>query len=140
MIYEKDWLTRQIERTLHAVVMLIYQEDVLEYVPSGDRETDRLQEELAALLTAGEVNGAEDRLFEAISPEKGQLVRLAVDFYHRLNAWSDEALSGAGFSREEIQSGLSDALKSFGFSPEIFQWDAAAPADHRDSISSSFLI
>jgi hypothetical protein len=47
-------------------------------------------------------------------------VKIALDFYDRLNKLSDGELEIADFSREEIKSGIDDVLKLYNISLNIF--------------------
>ena len=72
---------------------------------------------LRRMIDAGKINAAEDRLFEMIGSaawSEQDLAALVLSFYDYANSKPDEFLLSAGFSREEIISGLSDAMKALG--------------------------
>jgi hypothetical protein len=58
----------------------------------------------------GEYAGAEDRLFEILDAEPGQLELLEFGrlFYQRLSSLSDDALAVGNLPRAEVQSGLAE--------------------------------
>lgn len=66
---------------------------------------------LTTMADAGEINAAEDLLYEAL-PLCG--VRAALLFYLHLNQKSDAFLEANGFSREEIEEGIRDAAAKAG--------------------------
>ena len=69
------------------------------------------------MIDAGDINAAEDRLFEMIESSawnEKDLAALVLSFYDHANSKPDEFLAAAGFSREEIVSGLEDAMKTLG--------------------------
>lgn len=47
-------------------------------------------------------------------------MKIALDFYDRLNKLSDEELEIADFNREEIKTGIDDILKLYNISLNIF--------------------
>ena len=117
---KQDYLERQIEALGSALARMLLGRDALRYeAPAGALATPEgdLQARLLARLAAGDACGAEDALFDAATqpPDAGWLA-VALDFYDRLNAWSDEALLAAGFPREEILQGLQDVAAAMGLS------------------------
>ena len=67
-------------------------------------------------VNAGDIGGAEDRLYQRAEPEDRRYLELAVDFYSRLNDLSDEQLEQGGFARDEVQDGLRNLAAQFGVS------------------------
>ena len=72
---------------------------------------------LLELVDKGEINAAENRLFEIIETSgmpKDALGPLILMFYEHVNSKDDDFLAKAGFSREEILTGLRDAMSRIG--------------------------
>ena len=69
-------------------------------------------EELLNLIDRGEINEAENRLSELLEDGGGQELELALLFYSHLNEKSNDFLESHDFSREEIKSGLEDAMRA----------------------------
>lgn len=72
---------------------------------------------LKRLIDAGQINAAEDKLFELLETavwDEKQKAALVISFYDYLNLKNDEFLAAADFSRDEIVSGLEDALGRLG--------------------------
>lgn len=121
MIVQQDWILRQIEIMVNMLERLLLRQDTatmeqLEF--GGETETDTLYSALLQLLSAGRINEAENLLFERLNTADIGQLRLALDFYRRVNELDDKTLEEADFSREEIQSGLADVLQAFGVSME----------------------
>ena len=120
-MYEQDWIMRQIQMLVRFIAKLIYGKDTVEYqvteaAEQGDMsETDLLFYEIERLLADSKICEAEDLLFDRLNISKKYL-ELAVDFYQKINEFSDDDLENANFSREEIQSGLKEIMKIFGLS------------------------
>ena len=126
MFVQQDWLMRQIEMMVSAILRLFFgdrsQDSALrEELSQGGAE--ELRENLIALLHAGQLGKAEDLLFEHLDGENKSTLAVAADFYRRANALSDEELEAQDFTREELLEGLGEAVKRCGlFLPGL--WDS----------------
>ena len=72
---------------------------------------------LRRMADSGQINAAEDRLFDLVENaawEDEQKAALILSFYDWLNEKPDEFLESARFSRDEIVEGMEDALKLIG--------------------------
>lgn len=117
MAFQQDWIIRQIEMVAQYVSRVLFQKDKIEYEildEAHSTDTDRLHLRLLELLQAGRLCEAEDLLFEQLEPGNEAHVRLALDFYARLNDLSDKALEAGGLPREEVEEGLRDAMQALG--------------------------
>jgi hypothetical protein len=76
--------------------------------------TDCLHRELMELLAKGRICEAEDSLFDQFQPGSTDHLRLALDFYQRVNLMSDGELEARNFSRDEIYDGLRDIMNLSG--------------------------
>lgn len=112
MIYQKDWLIRQIERMIAAIAHTL-----LDYEPPATDTVTTEQQyraKIAAELKSGSICEAENWLYENIGSDP-MWFRLAVFFYGEANQLSDDFLEVNNFSREEIQSGFLDVCKECGY-------------------------
>ena len=117
MFYEKDWFMREIKFAVRAIALLIFhREDVAYEVEDETRltATDMMYRELTSMLAAGRICDAEDYLFDNFLPGDRNHLRLALDFYQRLNELSDETLEAHNFSRAEIHEGFRDLMERSG--------------------------
>ena len=76
-------------------------------------------EELKALCSHGQVNLAEDRLFEELDFSAPSALVTVLGFYEYVNSFSDQQLEAWGYSREEIYQGLADCGDRFGVDPRL---------------------
>ena len=76
-------------------------------------------EELKALCSHGQVNLAEDRLFEELDFSAPSALVTVLGFYEYVNSFSDQQLEAWGYSREEIYQGLADCGERFGVDPRL---------------------
>ncbi len=81
---------------------------------SAPTQDDILFLTLTSLVNENKICEAEDLLFENLDGYGKQRLAVACEFYQRLNAFSDEALEEADFSREEINEGLVAVMKRYG--------------------------
>ncbi|MDO5299314.1 MAG: DUF6483 family protein [Clostridia bacterium] len=112
-MFEQDIIMRQIHEIVRVILVLL--------TGRGDAEPDtellqsvqhkQMLDRLTAMVDAGEINAAEDLLYESL-PLCG--VRAALLFYLHLNQKSDDFLEAHGFSREEIRDGILDAAAKAG--------------------------
>ena len=117
--YEKDYIMRLIHGIARALARILFGKDeadgeIAAVMTRSARERD---DYLRRMIDAGKINAAEDRLFEMIGSaawSEQDLAALVLSFYDYANSKPDEFLLSAGFSREEIISGLSDAMKALG--------------------------
>ncbi|HHY23454.1 MAG TPA: hypothetical protein GX527_04340 [Clostridiaceae bacterium] len=120
MMYQQDWMMRQIESMVQGIARLIFKKDTITYElidETNYTKTDLYYKELLELLNSSKINEAENLLFERIESSDINYLTIAVDFYNRLNKLSDEQLEKSNFSRVEIKSGLEDVLKIFDLMP-----------------------
>ena len=78
---------------------------------SGRESNDYLRR----MIDDSKINAAEEKLFdliESVAWDDRQKAALVISFYDYLNSKDDEFLAAADFSRDEIVSGLEDAMKA----------------------------
>ena len=117
-MYQQDWIMRQIEMIGKMLAYLLFRKRTTEHETyqeekdSGDM--DMLHRLLVEMTDAGKVNEAENLLFQRMAKENLYYLKLAIDFYGRLNRLSDQRLEECCFSRTEIAEGLKDAAAFYG--------------------------
>ena len=117
--YEKDYIMRLIHGISRALARLFLNEDLDEdRVCAVMRASCRQScDYLLMLVDGGQINAAENTLFEIIDSagwETKELASLILLFYDHVNDKDDAFLEKAGFSREEIVSGMEDAFRKIG--------------------------
>ncbi len=125
MFYEQDWVMKQIRLLVRFVARAVFKKDTAEYkalIEESLSGSDILHEELLHFLSRADICNAENYLFENLNTKSKSHLAVALDFYERLNAFSDEELENADFSREEVKDGLNNVLELFGldFASEMF--------------------
>ena len=120
MYYHEDWLMRQIETMVSAVIsVLFHKNQKTESIETETIDSDAVdsgrQEAIIAFLQEGKICEAEDWLYENMNEDDMSWLHTAVYFYSRINTLSDEYLAAHNFSREEIEAGLSEVCGLYGF-------------------------
>ena len=116
--YEKDYIMRLIHGIARELARMLFGRDVEEdeelagVMGEASREScDYLRQ----MVDSGKVNAAEDKLFDLLETAAGddrQKAAMIISFYDYVNSRDDAFLARANFSREEIISGLEDAMKA----------------------------
>jgi len=108
---------RQIKAIADTIAALIFRKAEISYEiqdEANHTETDILFLRLNKMIDDGNINGAEDMLFDELNPNDTNYLLLAVDFYQRLNSKSDDELENCGFSRDEVEDGFSEIIDRYG--------------------------
>ena len=75
-------------------------------------DTDRIYRKLRDLVDAGEINEAENQLYENLDENDTEHLEMALTFYMYLNQLDDDTLFMANYSREEIVEGINSVSAS----------------------------
>lgn len=106
----RDYLMEEAERLTKLIAAVVFQKHLEEEL--GDQEYTISQDamllgDLRRMVLAGEINRAENHLFERLQQEPtSQTFSAAGIFYQELSALTDDELRQADFSRQEIMDGL----------------------------------
>ncbi|WP_346940682.1 DUF6483 family protein [uncultured Clostridium sp.] len=116
-MYENDYMMKMIKTALQAVASIFKGKNAIEN--SIDENSDDItiaEDQLLEIMIRkyiieGEINKAENMLFEAIDSHKSpKNLELALFFYEEISKWTEDKLISCNFSKEEILEGL-NALK-----------------------------
>ena len=120
MHFHEDWLMRQIEAMVSAIISVIFHkspksEDIGVETKISDTVDPGRRDTIIAFLQKGEICEAENWLYENMNEDDSSWLNTAVYFYSEINKLSDEYLAAHDFSREEIEYGLSEICGLYGF-------------------------
>ncbi|MDE6592134.1 MAG: hypothetical protein K2K57_03610 [Oscillospiraceae bacterium] len=115
-MFEQDYVMRQIKEMVRAFLKLLFNIETDEAnVPITELPQDRVENELLKdlldMVDSGNINEAENRLYNML--ENNSSLKTALLFYSYLNDKTDEFLSACSFSREEIVSGLDQIIDRY---------------------------
>ena len=120
MYYHDDWLMRQIEAMISAIISVIFHtnpksENIVTEIAISDTVDSDKRDTIIAFLQKGKICEAENWLYDNMNEDDISWLNTAVYFYSEINKLSDEYLTAHDFSREEIESGLSEVCGLYGF-------------------------
>lgn len=126
----EDYILRMIRDMARMLAKLMNRETENPYVR---QETAKIQiagepplaQRLKQLADEGQINQAENILFDELDFSQPSHLYEALDFYKHLNGFSDARLELCGYSREEIFEGLRDCALEFGVDKSLL--DAFRP-------------
>lgn len=118
MGYQDDYVMRTISDLVRAIARLALGKGDISYeLPASAADysaPDRLYAQLRELTAHGQINEAENTLYEALDDTDLDYLELALAFYMDLNALDDDQLYTANYSREEIVEGINSVSAQFG--------------------------
>ncbi len=124
-MFEQDYIMRLIREIIRAVLKLLFNIDT--QLPTVEllenKEEKEALESLLDMVDNGNINEAENYLYDLVSDRDIDSLKIALLFYSYLNDKSDEFLQINGFSREEIKLGIQNSANKFGLKiPFIDTW------------------
>lgn len=117
-MFEQDYVMRLIKEMVRAILKLLFNIDTESPTVEllENKEEQETLENLLDMVDAGEINEAENRLYDLTSNTDMNSLKIALLFYSYLNDKTDDFLEVNDFSRDEIKLGLENVADSFGIS------------------------
>ena len=115
-MFEQDYIMRlmhEIARVLAKILFNIDSETISEELESRIEETDVL-EKLLDMVDNGQINEAENKLYDMLDAGAPNCIEIAILFYSYLNDKQDEFLKENDYSRGEIKEGIEDVAERVG--------------------------
>lgn len=113
-MFEQDYVMRLINEMVRAILKLLF--NIETDSPTAEllenKEEKELLENLLDMVDNGNVNEAENRLYDLINDNSSGL-EIALLFYSYLNDKTDEFLAANDFSREEIKLGINRVMNKY---------------------------
>ena len=115
-MFEQDYVMRLIKEMVRSILKLLFNIDTesptIELLEN--KEEKETLENLIDMVDAGEINEAENRLYDLISATDMNSMEVAILFYSYLNDKTDDFLEANDFSRDEIKLGMENVADNFG--------------------------
>ena len=125
MGFQDDYVMRTISDLVKAIARLFLGKDNVDYdLPTNeadDTEMDSRFRRLTALAEEGNINEAENLLFEELDFSDPGTLPIALAFYEHLNRFTDQELEARDYSREEIFEGVKDCAEQYGVDPQLLE-------------------
>ena len=115
--FEKDYIMRLIHGVSRMLAWMIFGKNIAEeeeLVSLMEKTCRENHDYLRQMIDSGQIDQAEEKLFdliETVAWDDRQIAALVLSFYDYLNSRDDDFLARSDFSRDEIISGLEDAMK-----------------------------
>ncbi len=107
-MFEQDYIMRMIKEMVRALLKLLF--DIDTDTPSAELIEDYNARNNLIILTDmiddGDINNAENKLYESISDSNMLDLKVGILFYSYLNDKDDEFLQKNNFSRDEVEMGI----------------------------------
>ncbi len=113
MFYENDLVARQIEALVQIASKILFGSNCVSYEKKGD-VTDELYDRINSLIEERQFGECEDLIYDNFDLSNDDYLILAIDYYHRLNAYDDDTLEESDFDRDEVRDGLMDFMRKCG--------------------------
>lgn len=117
-MFEQDYIVRMIKEMVRAILKLVFQIDSkapTEELLKNEEEREKLQK-LLDMVDAGQINEAENQIYDlAVGGERAEIMT-ALLFYSYLNDKSDSFLEEHDFCRKEIRDGVKRMANALGVS------------------------
>ena len=114
-MFEQDYIMRQINQFIKVLVKMLFNIDseypasqLLEYTNARGSTEDLLRK-----IDDGNINEAENELFEMIEDKSKDGLLTGIIFYSHLNDKDDDFLKSNSFSRDEVEDGLKQLLSEY---------------------------
>lgn len=114
-MFEQDYIMRLIKEMIRAILKVLFNIDTdnpLEVIK--DEESKNTLEELLDMVDNGDINGAENQVYDMTSDHNMANLLVALLFYSYLNDKDDEFLQKHDFCRDEIKSGVTELASRYG--------------------------
>ena len=115
--YDKDYIMRLIHGIARFLARMLFDKELEDDAVAAVLEESGLEidDYLRRMIDEGKINAAENKLFDLIESsawEDRKKAALVISFYDYLNGKDDAFLASADFPRDEIITGLEDAMKA----------------------------
>lgn len=117
-MFEQDYIIRLVKEMVRAILKLLFNMDVQEATEglTENKEQEELLENLLDMIDSGNINEAENHLYDFMNKDDVNTLKIALLFYSYLNDKTDDFLEENDFSREEIVLGMENVADIFGLS------------------------
>lgn len=115
-MFEQDYIVRLIKEMIRAILKLLFHIDTDNLVKDllEDRESQDTLEKLLDMIDNGNINEAENQIYDMTSDNNMANLEVALLFYSYLNDKDDDFLQKNDFCRDEIKSGIKELVSRYG--------------------------
>ncbi len=121
-MFKQDYIMNQIRNLAKLLVkMVLNKESVMVELQEATSAVgqEQLLQNLRRMIEQGEINEAENLLYEEVDFEDIEQYEIALAFYLHVNELEDIFLETHNYSRAEIRDGICDISKKFGIAYDV---------------------
>ncbi|MBE6849966.1 MAG: hypothetical protein E7502_08735 [Ruminococcus sp.] len=118
-MFEQDPIMRQIHDIIKAAAKMMHMNVDIKsehLVQIEDLQVQQTTGELLKQLDDGDINEAENKLYEMLEHPTMDMLHAGIAFYAHLDELEDDFLLANDFSREEVEDGKAHLLAVYGLS------------------------
>lgn len=115
-MFEQDYIIRLIKEMIRTILKLLFNIDIDNPIENllEDKESQDTLAKLLDMVDNGNINEAENQIYDMTSDNNMANLETALLFYSYLNDKDDEFLQKHGFCRDEIRSGVNELASRYG--------------------------
>jgi len=115
-MFQQDYIIRLIKEMIRAILKLLFNIDTDNPIEdlAENKESQSTLERLLDMVDNGNINEAENQIYDMTSDNSMVNLKVALLFYSYLNDKDDDFLQKHGFCRDEIQSGVTELASRYG--------------------------
>lgn len=116
MIEDKDYIMRLVHEIARTLIRLVFNKDI-----DKDDElpvsVERLEQykKLMRMIDDGQINEAENQLLDGLDPDSQSYFEMALLFYEKLGAKSEEFLNEHNYTQDEVVDGMKYIVDYYGY-------------------------
>lgn len=114
-MFENDFVMRTIHDMVRMVLKLLFGIDTDNDNLELNDEADEVHQKLMKMVSDGQINEAENWVYELTENGDMEYLEVAILFYDKLNNLGNKTLSEMDYSREEVAEGLKALLDRYGY-------------------------
>lgn len=115
-MFEQDYIMRLIKEMVRMILKIIFNIDTASPTAELLSETQEREylEKLLTLVDNGNINEAENKIYELTFNPNMENLKMALLFYSYVNGKTDDFLEENNFSRKEVEEGLKRIISKYG--------------------------
>lgn len=115
-MFEQDYIMRLIKEMVRLILKILFNIDTDSPTAELLSETWEREylENLLSLVDNGNINEAENKIYELTSNKNMENLKIALLFYSYLNGKTDDFLEKNNFNRKEVEEGLKGVISKYG--------------------------
>lgn len=115
-VFEQDYIMRLIKEMIRTILKLLFNMDAQSPAEEllESKEEKEILDNLLDLVDEGNINEAENRIYDLICNKNYNGLAIALLFYSYLNDKTDDFLESNDFSRKEVKEGIERVADSLG--------------------------